>query len=44
MIASFSGLLFGFVLILAVVAQRLFVIGHVYCVFVNSFLLQWGET
>jgi arginine exporter protein ArgO len=31
MSALFSGLLFGLVLILAVVAQRLFVIAHVYC-------------
>jgi hypothetical protein len=31
MSASFSELPFGFVLILPVVVQRLFVIAHVYC-------------
>jgi hypothetical protein len=43
MSASFSGRLFGFVLILPLVAQRLFVI-DLRNVVVNSFLLQRGET
>jgi diguanylate cyclase (GGDEF)-like protein/PAS domain S-box-containing protein len=42
MIALFSGLLFGLVLIPPVVAQKLFVIGHVYCG-CRSFLVATGR-
>jgi hypothetical protein len=42
MSALFSGRLFGFVPILPVVAQRLFVI-DLPIVVVNSFLLQWEK-
>jgi diguanylate cyclase (GGDEF)-like protein/PAS domain S-box-containing protein len=43
MSALFSGLLFGLVLILAVVAQRLFVINRAYCG-CRSFLVATGRT